>query len=64
MKNYAALLRRFLDHFLLDGNKSGCCLHQVAIADNSDESPNFYMAKTNDLGVPVAAVLFADYEER
>jgi len=62
-KTYTALLSRFLDHFLFGKDKIGCCLHQIAIADTSGESPDFYVAKTNDLGVPVAAVLFADYNK-
>jgi len=62
-KTYTALLSRFLDHFLFGDNKCGCCLHQIAITDTSDESPDIYVAKTDDLGVPVAAVLFADYKK-
>jgi len=62
-KTYTALLSTFLDHFLFDSYRCGCCLHQVALANTNGESPDFYVAKLNDSGLPAGAVLLADYKK-
>ena len=62
-KTYTALLSKCHDHYLFDGNIAACCLHQVTIADTTGKSPDVYVAKVNDSGMPVCAVLLADYKK-
>jgi len=62
-KTYSALLCYFLNDFLFNDNSDGCCIHQVALANTSEESPDFYVAKVDGSGMPVNPVLLGDYKE-
>ena len=53
----------FLNDFLFNGNRTSCCIHQVALADTIGESPDFYMAKVDGSGMPVNPVLLGDYKK-